>query len=188
MKYLFISILLIFSLNGCQEKAQQDKDVQAKHDATIAAQTRAEVLAEFQAEKRMEKKKSPTESAKSSNNQAATQKIVAEKEVKKHQSLEPMGINMKEDSITIDTNKTKKFLNNLSSTMEIQMKKISDDLKKGIVDTHQAGIEINEKHIHIDLNKTQNMLNEWKKKIEVFVQEFDTIEKNLELNTTDKGK
>ena len=64
------------------------------------------------------------------------------------------------------------------------MKKISEDLEKGILDTKEAGVEINEKHIHIDFNKTQNMLEDWGKKIQVYVQEFDEITNNIENNDT----
>ena len=84
----------------------------------------------------------------------------------------------------VDTNKTKAFFNDLSKKLDVQMKKISDDLEKGIIDTKEAGVEINEKHIHIDLNKTQNMLEDWGKKIRVFVQEFDEISENIENNNT----
>ncbi|MEA2048996.1 MAG: hypothetical protein U9O64_11205 [Campylobacterota bacterium] len=188
MQYLFMTIILLLSLNGCQEKEQVDQDAQAKHDAKIVAQTRAEVLSEFQAEKNQENKKSVIASSENHNDNVTTQKTIPKQEENPKQSLEQMGIDMKEDSITIDTNKTKKFLNDFSSAMEIQMKKISDDLKQGIVETKQAGIDINKEHIHIDLNKTQNMLEAWGKKIELFVQEFDTIAKDLENNTTNKGK
>ena len=95
-----------------------------------------------------------------------------------------MGIHMEKDSITIDTNKTKTFFNDLSKKLNVQMKKISDDLEKGIIETKEASVEINEEHIHIDLNKTHNMLEEWGKKIQVFVEEFDEISKNLENNNT----
>ncbi len=53
-----------------------------------------------------------------------------------------MGIHMGKDSITIDTNKTKAFFNDLSKKLNVQMKKISDDLEKGIIETKEAGVEI----------------------------------------------
>ena len=91
---------------------------------------------------------------------------------------------MEKDSITIDTNKTKEFFNDLNKKWDVQMKKISDDLEKGIIETKEAGVEINEQHIHIDLNKTQNMLEDWGKKIQVFVEEFEDISKDLDNNTS----
>ena len=64
------------------------------------------------------------------------------------------------------------------------MKKLSDDLEKGVVERKEAGIEINEQHIHIDLNKTQDLLIDWGKKIQVFMKEFDEMAKMLEINST----
>lgn len=191
MRYLLVTLTLLLAFTGCQDKKQLDEEAQAKHDAKIAQQAREEVLAEIQAGK-----------LKAKNIQVEkTQKEVIQKqtlpEEKQHPTqeenhsiehknaqLSQMGIHMEKDTITIDTNKTKEFLNDLSKKLDVQMKKISDDLEKGIIETKDAGVEINEKHIHIDLNKTQNMLEDWGKKIQNFVQEFDEISKNIENNTT----
>ena len=173
MRYLLLTLTLLLSLSGCQEQKQLDEEAQAKHDAQIAKQVRAEVLAELQAEKIQKR-------------EIQTQVSSREKNSLEHKDaqLNQMGIHMEKDRITIDTNKTKAFFNDLSKKLDVQMKKISDDLEKGIIDTKEAGVEINEKHIHIDLNKTQNMLEDWGKKIQVFVQEFDEISKDIENNTT----
>ncbi len=159
MRYLFMSLIILLSFTGCEDKEQQ-----AKHDEKIAQQARADLLAELEAKKAQE-----------------------EKENKK---LNNMGIKMDDGTITIDTNKTKDFFNDLGKKMDVQMKKISTDLERGILETKEAGIEINEQHIHIDLNKTQDLLMDWGKKIQIFVQEFDEMAKTLEINstnTTSKG-
>ena len=159
MRYLLISLMLLLSFTGCEDKEQQ-----AKHDAKIAQQARAELLAELEAKKELQDKNTS--------------------------KLNNMGINMEDGTITIDTNKTKDFFRDLNKKMGEQMKKLSDDLEKGVVETKEAGIEINEQHIHIDLNKTQDLLIDWGKKIQVFVQEFDEIANTLEINstnTTNKG-
>jgi len=148
MRYLLITLLMLLSLTGCEYKDQQSKD-QAKHDAQIAQQARAELLAEQVAKKARE------------NND--TQK-------KENIKLTKMGIHMKDGTITIDTNKTKDFFNDLGKKMDLQMKKISDDMEKGIIETKKAGIEMNKEHIHIDLNKTQNLLEEWGKKIQLYME------------------
>ncbi len=184
MRYLLVTLTLLLSLSGCQDKKQLDEEAQAKHDAQIAKQVRAEVLAELQAEKVQKKEiqtQSPTE-IKPPQTQIATEEKDSLED--KNAQLNQMGIHMGKDSITIDTNKTKAFFNDLSKKLNVQMKKISDDLEKGIIETKEAGVEINEKHIHIDLNKTQNMIEDWGKKIQVFVEEFDEISKNVENNTT----
>jgi uncharacterized lipoprotein YehR (DUF1307 family) len=153
MRYLLISLILLLSFTGCEDKEQQ-----AKHDAKIAQQAREALLAELKAKKDLQ-----------DNNNS---------------KLNNMGINMEDGTITIDTNKTKDFFRDLNKKMGEQMKKLSDDLEKGVVETKEAGIEINEQHIHIDLNKTQDLLIDWGKKIQVFVQEFDKMAKTLEINST----
>ena len=190
MRYLLVTLTLLLSLTGCQDKKQLDEDAQAKHDAQIAKQVRAEVLAELKAGKiqieTLQKKEIQTEvltEIKLPQMQTATEEEKNSRD-KQNAQLNQMGIHMEKDSITIDTNKTKAFFNDLSKKLEVQMKKISDDLEKGIIETKDAGIEINEKHIHIDLNKTQNMLEDWGKKIQVFVEEFDEISKSIDINNT----
>ena len=49
MRYLLVTLTLLVSLVGCQDKKQLDEEAQAKHDAQIAKQVRAEVLAELKA-------------------------------------------------------------------------------------------------------------------------------------------
>jgi hypothetical protein len=142
----------------------EDQEQQAAHDARIAQQARAELLAELQAKKQL------TEDNAS--------------------KLHKMGITMEDGTIIIDTNKTKDFFRDMNQKMGVQMKKLSDDMEKGVVETKEAGIEINEQYIHIDLNKTQDLLTEWGKRIELFVHEFDEMAKTLEINssnTTGKG-
>jgi len=51
MRYLFISLFILLSFNGCE-----DKEAQAKHDAQIAQQAREELLAELEAKKVQEDK------------------------------------------------------------------------------------------------------------------------------------
>lgn len=163
MRYLLMSLIILLSFTGCEDKEQQSRQ-QAKHDAKIAQQARAELLAEIEAKKDIPDKNSS--------------------------KLNQMGINIDDGTITIDTNKTKDFFRDLNKKMEVHMKKISDDLEKGILETKEAGIEINEQHIHIDLNKTQDLLLDWGNKIQVFMQEFDELAKTLETNnsnTTNRG-
>lgn len=139
----------------------EDKEAQAKHDAQIAQQAREELLAELEAKD-----------------------VQEEKETTK---FNKMGFNVDNGTITIDTNKTKEFLNEVGKKMDMQMKKMAADMEKGIIETKEAGIEVNEQHIHIDLNKTRNLLLEWGTQIQMFVQEFDKMAETLDTNTTDKG-
>jgi hypothetical protein len=162
MRHLLITLTLLLSLTGCEDSEQLAKD-QAAHDAKIAQQARAELLAELEAEKMQQQKRSQEQNA---------------------TKLSRMGVRMDDGIITIDTNQTKDFLRDLNQKMSVKIKKISDDLEKGIIETKEAGVEMNEQHIHIDLNKTQNLMQDWGKKMQVFMQEFDAMTKTLEVNET----
>ncbi len=161
MQHLLITLLVLLSLTACEDKEQQAKD-QAIHDAQVAQQARAELLAQIAAEKEAQKKENT--------------------------KLNMIGISMNNDTITIDTNKTKDFLNDLNQKMHDQIQKMSDDMEKGIIESKEAGIDINEKHIHIDLNKTQNLLQNWGKRLQVFKEEFDSVTKSLDTNNTNTTK
>jgi hypothetical protein len=163
MKHLLLSLILLLSLTACQDK-KNDAKAQAAHDAKIMAQAKADVLAELEAKKKAE--------------------LAQKSEQEKNAKLNQVGIAIDQGTIIIDTNKTKDFLQQLSQKMEIQMKKISDDLQKGIIETEEAGININNEHINIDLNKTRNLLEDWSKKIQIFVNEFDEVSNNAEINTS----
>ena len=163
MKHLLLTLILLLSLTACQDKTN-DAQAQAEHDAKIMAQAKADVLADIEAKKEAEIK----------------QKSQQAKNVK----LNKIGIAVDKGTITIDTNKTKDFLQQLSQKMEMQMQKISDDLQKGIIETEEAGININHEHINIDLNKTRNLLEDWSNKIQIFVSEFDKVTQTPESNAS----
>lgn len=160
MRHLLITLMILFSFTGCEDKERLAKE-QAMHDAKIAQQAREELLAELKAEQ--------------------------EAKEKENTKLHHMGIRIDNGTITIDTNKTKDFFYDLNTKMAAQIKKISDDMKKGIVDAKEAGIEVNEEHIHIDLNKTQNVLQDWAQKMQMIAEEFDNATKSLDINNTNKG-
>ncbi|WP_309499751.1 hypothetical protein [Sulfurovum sp.] len=160
MRHLLIILILLLSFTGCEDKEQLAKE-QANHDAKIAQQARAELLAELEAEK--------------------------DAKEKENTRLNDMGIRMDDGTITIDTNKTKEFIEDLNTKMTTQIKKFSEDMKKGIIDAEESGIEINEKHIYVDLNKTQNLFEDWAQKIQILVEEFGTAAESADTNNTNKG-
>ncbi len=157
MRHLLLPLLLLFTLSGCQDKEQQQKE-QAKHDTKIAQQARAELLIELEKEKKEQEEK---------NNR-----------------FSHMGVKMDQGTIIIDTDKTKDFIKDLGQRMNVQMRQVSDDLQKGIIDAQEAGVKVNNGNINIDLNKTQTLLNAWSKKIDGYVKEFDEIAKEIEDNRT----
>lgn len=183
MRYILISLTLLLTLSGCQDKKHLDEEAQAKHDAQIIKQVRAEVLAEFEA-KRIQDEKAEAEKNRREKIQKEKLRKQSQEAKKlsndlKNAPLTQIGIHLGENSISIDTNKTKTFLNTLSQKLEGHVKKISDDLERGIIDSKEAGIEINKEHIHIDLNKTQDMLEDWGKKIQLLLNEFEKVTKDI---------
>ncbi len=115
MRYILISLILVLSFAGCQEKEQQSSEAQAKHDAKIAQQARAEALAEFEAEKKAQLAQvQATEAKIKALKVLPTTETQTEEEKDK---LSKMGVTMDNDVITIDTNKTKTFFKDLSKKM-----------------------------------------------------------------------
>ena len=164
MRNILITLILLLSFTGCQDKEKEIK-AQAEHDAQITKKVRAEMLAEFEAEK-----------------------LKLKREAQETEKFNKVGVNVNNGTITIDTNKTKDFFKQLTQNMETQMKKISDDLQQGIVESKEAGINIDNEHVNIDLNKTKTFLEGWAKKIQIFAHEFDNISKNIENNNAHKGQ
>jgi len=152
MKNILLSLLILFSLSGCQDK----KENQAQHDAKIAQEARAQLLKE---------------------QELAKKKLEA---LEKNNKFSHMGVTSTEGKITIDTNKTKSYFKSLAEKMKTKMDKLSKDMEKGIVKNEEAGIEMDETHINIDLNKTKTFLDTWGKKMQGFVKELDNIAKEFD--------
>ena len=127
-----------------------------EHDAAIAQQAREALLAELKAAQQQ----------------------------KENTDTSPMGIQVNNGVITIDTNKTKTYFSELNAKMASKMKKIHEDINKGVIDAKEAGIEVNNQHISIDLNKTQNVLQEWMQQMQLLAKEFDKAAKDLDANQT----
>lgn len=164
MRHFMIILTLLLALTGCEDKEQLAKD-QAAHDAKIAQQARAELLAELEAQKE------------------ALRRSQEENETK----LGQMGFRMDDGVITIDTNRTKDFFRALNEKMGAEVQKISEDLKKGVIEKKEAGVEMKDQQLHIDLNKTKDLLHEWGKLIQIYMQEFQDMAKPLDTNSTEKG-
>lgn len=89
-----------------------------------------------------------------------------------------MGISKQDGVITIDTNKTKNFFDEMSKEITLQVEAFSEDLDEG----RGAGIEANESQIHIDLHKTGDFLERWGKKMEKFADELEDLSKEFDNN------
>ena len=136
--------------------ACEDKEKAKQHDAAVAQKAREDLLAELK----------------------------AKEEEKSQSSL--LGIKTNNGVITIDMNKTKSYLNELNAQMTVKVKKIQDDLNKGVIDAKEAGIEMRNEHLSIDLNKTQNAFQTWILQMQGLAKEVNAIAKSLEANQTDQ--
>lgn len=153
MKYLYFLLLSVLLFTACENS----EEAQARHDAKIVQEARAQLLKEIEVNKTREvqKKKDP---------------------------LSKIGISSKDGVITIDTNRTKTFFENWGKKMQDKMKELSDEIKKGVVEEKGSGIEINTTSISIDLNKTKTFLDNWGKKMQGYVKEFETLANELNPN------
>ncbi|MDQ1326165.1 MAG: hypothetical protein QG564_1290 [Campylobacterota bacterium] len=156
MKHILISIAILLLLSGCQDA----KEKQAQHDATVAQEAREQLFEELKAK------------------EMADQKAKEEKE--KDSKLSQIGITIDKGVLTVDTNKTKGFLQDLGNKLENKMTAINKDLEDGTLSEKNAGVELNKTHINIDLNKTKSFLEDWSKKMQAFIKELDDIVKGLD--------
>ena len=127
---------------------------QSERDARIAQEAREALLAELEA------------------------KEEAEKMRESNSTLRRMGISKQDGVITIDTNKTKNFFDEMGKQITRQVEAFSEDIDEG----RGAGIEANESQIHIDLHKTGNFLERWGKKMEEFADELEDLSKEFDNN------
>jgi len=172
MYNFYIMLLLIFSLSACnkdEQKVQQKlTQVQAEKDALVAEiKVKNEALNKARLEAKMAKE----------------QLLKQEKEKKEsiqNNKLSKIGITIDKQKITLDTNKTKEFFRKISQTFSNKVKKITQDLEKGILDEKCAGVNIDKTHVNIDFNKTKNFLDTWGQKMRGFVKDFDDISKVID--------
>jgi len=193
MRYLYMTLILIFSLSACdndEQKALQEtqriKQAQAEKDALLAEiKAKDEALHQARLETKAAKEKllQEEQEKKEAFLRAAAQKSKEKKQALKNEKLSKIGITIEEHKITIDTNKTKDFFQNISQKLGDKLKKITQDLEKGMLDEKDAGVKIDETHINIDLNKTKDFLDAWGQKMQGFVKEFDDIAKEIDTET-----
>lgn len=154
MRNILIALILLLSFSGCE-----DKEKQALHDAKIAQEAKTQLLVELKVK------------------EEARIKV----ESMKKDRLSSVGISLDNDTIIIDTNRTRDFFQNIGKNIEEKLQKITKDLERGMMDDNQTGIKISEEHINIDLNKTRDFLNSWGKKMQSLIKEVDTIAKEMDI-------
>ncbi|MFK5976657.1 MAG: hypothetical protein QM493_09135 [Sulfurovum sp.] len=210
MRHLLI-ILILLSFTACDDTKEEQRQKEAEIAKNIRAEMLVKFEAEQKAQKVIFEKKllemkelnkiktvtppvvvthkvkipkpvvSKVETPKVETPKAHSPKVETPKEDSK---LTQMGIAITENSISIDINKTKTYIKEVSHNLDKKIQEIGEDFSKGIIQTKEAGIDINEKHIHIDLNKTQNLIEDWGNRVKSFVNQFDEMAKTIDTNYT----
>ncbi len=147
MKHILLTIFLLFSLSGCQDK----KEDQAQHDAKVAQEARAQLLKEqAEAKKKSEQNSTyakigitskdgkitiDTNKTKSYFKDLAQQMKTKMDKMSKDLEKgivknEEAGIEMDETHINIDLNKTKSFLDNWGKKMQGFVKEFDNIAKE----------------------------------------------------------
>jgi len=197
MHYLYISLILIFTLSACdsdekkalettQKITQEIKQEKAQKDALLAelkAKDEALYKARLEAKAAKEKLLLQEQANKEAFLKSEAKKAKEKKEAIKNEKLSKVGITIEDNKITIDTNKTKDFFQNIGNKLGDKLKKITEDIQKGTIEEKDAGVKIDETHINIDLNKTKDFLEAWGQKMQGFVKEFDNMAKEIETET-----
>jgi len=191
MQYLYMTLLLIFSLSACnkdEQKAQQETQkitqVQTEKDALLAEiKAKDEALHKARLETKEAKEKLLQQEQEKKEAFLKTSAQKDKKQELRNNKLSKIGITLDKHKITLDTNQTKEFFRNISQTFGNKVKKITQDLEKGILDEKCAGVNIDKTHVNIDFNKTKNFLDAWGQKMQGFVKEFDDISKVIDTQT-----
>ena len=96
-------------------------------------------------------------------------------ENKKENILSMLGIDIADEKIDIDLNKTKSFFESLQSTLEKKSEDLSQNIKDGKVDLQDSvGIKVDDEHISLDLKKTKSFFENLTNKVESFVKDLDS--------------
>lgn len=199
MRPILLTLLLLFTISACT-----DNETQAKHDAKMAQEVQqhkrlqaeknsllAELKAKDMALEKVREEALVAQAAllaqekvkKEAFIEEQRQKKRTEKQAVQNEKLSNIGINIDQNKITIDTDKTKDFFQKLTQGFEDKIRKITQDIERGVIDHKDAGVKIDENHIDIDLNKTKDFLELWGKKMQSFVKEFDTMAKEIDSST-----
>jgi len=191
MRTILLSLIILLSLTSCNEDKKQAQEqtaiakaVKVENDVLLAKlKAKEDALQKARLEAKIAKEKLLAEEA---SKKEAFLKMQAQKEKKekaslKNEKLSKVGISIENSTITIDTNKTKDFFQNLSKALGNKLKKITTDIEKGMIDQQDAGVKIDDTHINIDLNKSKDFLEAWGKKMQEYVKDFDAMAKVIDV-------
>ncbi len=100
---------------------------------------------------------------------------------KKEDLFEKIGLDIGNDKINIDLNKTKDFFSSLQNMLQEKADSIQKDFSEGKINLDESvGIKVDNEHINIDLGKIKSFMEDLGGKIESFIAEVDSAVKNID--------
>jgi len=93
--------------------------------------------------------------------------------------LSLLGINIENQKIDIDLNKTKNFFENIQKELEKKSQAIEKSIQEGKVELKDIGLKVDKQHISLDLNKTKSFVENLTKKLDSFIKDLDNSFKDI---------
>jgi len=158
--YSVLSLLLaVFLLLGCQESPEE----KPQHNRAKISKPLQQTL-----------QQNGTPVATASNTATPQQQRAAH-------HLSPLGIEVDDGRIIIDTKQTKAFLQEIGQQMNRSLKRIEKNLRKEqIHSAEETGIIITDTSIQVDLNQTRHFMERWIRSMESVAKEIDHTMKEIE--------
>lgn len=191
MRYLLLALL--FLQPSCEDGKQKSlQEIQiAKQDKAekeslineLKAKNKALEQARLEAKVAQEKLILQEKQVKETFLKEEEKKAKEAVKTKENEKLSKLGINIKKNTITIDTNKTKSFFEDIAKRLGKRLENLTKEIEDGVNNKKEAGIDIDASHINIDLNKTNKFVNKLGEKMQGFIKEFDTMAKELDIDT-----
>ncbi|GEM_PF-6147982 len=129
----------------------------AEHDAKVAQEARAELIAEIEANRTQTQKQTIWENA---------------------------GITKKNQTITIDLNRTKNFIQDTTAVIAMEAIEITQEIKTA----QEKAIHVTKDTIQVDLNQTKSLFDSLQQKVDALKEQLEVIMEDLEDNTTSTQK
>jgi len=98
----------------------------------------------------------------------------------KKEILNKIGVEIDQDRVAIDLNKTKSFFAALQEILQQKAQQLQKNLEEGKLDMEDVGIKLDEERIEVDLKKTKTFVETFGQKIENFLKELEESVKEIE--------
>jgi len=93
--------------------------------------------------------------------------------------LQNIGVDINDEKIHIDFNKTKSFFQTLQDILNQKAQKMQSDIEQGKVDLDNIGLKVDNEQIDIDLNKTKNFIEDLGNKLNNFIKDLENSIDNI---------